>query len=115
MLLPALTLIALALGVLWFVAAPLLRSDAAESERVVSAESEAVELHSRHEMLLASLADLEEDRATGKLSDEDYEQLHESLTVRAIEVMKRIDALPEPGTAPPPGPRALDPSGDSRA
>ena len=48
MLLPALTLIALALGVLWFVAAPLLRSDAAESERVVSAESEAVELHSRH-------------------------------------------------------------------
>ena len=49
-----LVLLALALAVLWFVAAPLLREDAAESERVVSARSEAVELQSRHAMALES-------------------------------------------------------------
>ncbi len=100
-------LIVLALAVLWFVASPLLRSDAAESERVVSAESEAVELQSRHAMLLAALADLEEDRSTGKLTDEDYARLHESLTSRAVEVLKKIDALPETETVPL-GPRALE-------
>ncbi|NIM00927.1 MAG: hypothetical protein GTN89_08505 [Acidobacteria bacterium] len=112
--LSAVTLILLAAAVLWFVAAPLLRSDALERERVVSAESEAVELQSRHAMLLASLADLEEDRGTGKLSDEDYERLKESLTSRAIEVMKKIDALPEPGPAPL-GPRPLDSGGETSA
>jgi hypothetical protein len=115
MLAPAIALIGLALAVLWFVAAPLLRSDAAESERVVSAESEAVDLQSRHAMLLASLADLEEDRATGKLSDEDYERLHESLASRAVEVMKKIDNLPDPSAATPLGPRALDTGGDPSA
>lgn len=112
--LSGIVLIVLAVAVLWFVAAPLLRSDALEHERVVSAESEAVELQSRHAMLLASLADLEEDRGTGKLSDEDYERLKESLTSRAIEVMKKIDALPEPGL-PPLGPRSLDSGGESSA
>ena len=98
-------LILLALAVLAFVAAPLLRSDSAESERVVSAESEAVELQSRHAMLLGAFGDLEEDRATGKLSDEDYEQLHEQLTGEAVDVLKKIDALPEHDTAAPLGPR----------
>ena len=115
MLVPVLVLIALALAVLWFVAAPLLRSDAAESERVVSAESAAVELQSRHAMLLASLGDLEEDRATGKLSDEDYEQMHTELTNRAIETLKKIDALPEPTADPHLGPRALDTGSDPTA
>jgi hypothetical protein len=113
--LPAIAVIALALIVLWFVAAPLLRSDAAESERVVSAESEAVDLQSRHAMLLGSLGDLEEDRATGKLSDEDYEQQHEALAALAVDVMKKMDALPDPKTTPPVGPRSLDSSDDSGA
>ncbi len=109
-------LIALALAVLWFIAAPLLRSDAAESERVVSAESEAVELQSRHAMLLTSLADLEEDRDTGKLDDEDYDELRELLTVQAVDVLKKIDALPDPAVAATPlGPRSLDTSGDESA
>jgi len=113
--LAAVAVIALALIVLWFVAAPLLRSDSAESERVVSAESEAVDLQSRHAMLLGSLGDLEEDHATGKLSDEDYAQEHESLTAQAVDAMKKIDALPDPETNPALGPRSLDPSGDSGA
>lgn len=106
-------LIVLALAVLWFIATPLLRSDAAESERVVSAESEAVELQSRHAMLLTSLADLEEDRDTGKLDDEDYDELRELLTVQAVDVLKKIDALPDPAAAATPlGPRSLDTRGD---
>ena len=115
MLAPALVLIVLAVAVLWFIAAPLLRPDAAESERVVSAESEAVELHSRHAMLLASLSDLDEDHATGKLSDEDHQRIRESLTSQAIAVLKKIDALPEPGAAPALGPRALDTGTDPSA
>jgi hypothetical protein len=112
----SLVLIVLALAVLWFVAAPLLRSDAAESERLVSAESAAVELQSRHTMLLASLADLEEDRATGKLDDADYEELHESLTVQAVDVLKKIDTLPDPRAAAAPlGPRPLDTGSDESA
>ncbi len=114
--LASVVLIVLALAVLWFVAAPLLRSDAAESERLVSAESAAVELHSRHAMLLASLGDLEEDRATGKLDDPDYEELHEALTVQAIDVLKKIDALPDPhAAAVVVGPRSLDTGGDESA
>jgi hypothetical protein len=114
--LATLVLIVLVLAVLWFVAAPLLRSDAAESERLVSAESAAVELHSRHTMLLVSLSDLEEDRATGKLDDEDYEELHELLTVQAVDVLKKIDALPDPrAAAAPVGPRALDTGSDESA
>ena len=115
MLLPTIVLIALALVVLWLVAAPLLREDAAEAERVVSAHSEEIDLQSRHAMLLTSLADLDEDRATGKLDDEDYEQLQADLSSRAIEVMKKMDELAERPVAAPPGPRPVDSSGNGPA
>ena len=77
-----------------YVAAPLLRKDAAEAERVLGAISEAAELESRREMLLTSLRDLEDDRATNKIDDEDYAELYNRLTGEAVEVMKRIDDLP---------------------
>jgi len=112
-LLPIMLLIVLALAVLAFVAAPLLRSDAAERERVASANSEAVELQSRHAMLIAALADLEEDRETGKMDEDDYRQLEASLTAQAIDILKKIDTLPERSAADPPlGPRPLDPRGE---
>jgi hypothetical protein len=111
-LLPAIVLIVLALAVLAFVAAPLLRSDAAERERLVAAHSQAVELQSRHAMLIGSLADLEEDRATGKMDDEDYGRIQASLTAQAVDVLKKIDALPEAKPAPPLGPRPLDSPGE---
>jgi len=107
-------LIVVALAVLAYVAAPLLRSDAAESERVASAHSAAVELRSRHTMLLGSLADLEDDRSTGKLDDADYRQIHESLTAQAIDVLKKIDKLPEkPEQNQQLGPRPVGPAGGS--
>jgi len=112
---PILAFLALAAAVLWYVASPLLREDAAESERIVSANSEAVELQSRHAMLLAALADLEEDRATGKLDDSDYEQLEADLSRSAIDVMRKIDELEARPPAGPPGPRSLGPAGDETA
>ncbi len=101
--------------VLAFVAAPLLRTDAAEAERVSRALSAAAELHSRHVMVLGSLKDLEDDRATGKLDDADYESLKNRLTVQAVELMKALDEAKQRESRPEPtGPRPV-PSAGSKA
>ena len=84
----------------WIIA-PLFRADAAEAERIASSLSEAQDLESRREMALAALRDLEDDRATGKIGDADYESLKVRLSAQAVEVLKRIEAL-EPAA---PGPR----------
>lgn len=84
-----------------FVLAPLFRKDAAEAERVASALSEAEELHSQREMALTALRDLEEDRSTGKIDDRDYAEMKARLEGRAVEILKRLDALGDP-VAPPP-------------
>ena len=77
-----------------YVAAPLLRDNAMESEeRPEAAIGELRALHERQEMLLASLKDLEDDRATDKLDEQDYERIKSELSGQAIEVMQRIDAL----------------------
>jgi cytochrome c-type biogenesis protein CcmI len=107
--------VAVAAAVLWFVAAPLLREDAAESERIVAANSEAVDLQSRHAMLIGALADLEEDRSTGKVDDADYDHLKTDLSGKAIAVLKKMDALANRPPEPPPGPRRLEPTGDKTA
>ena len=85
-------LIAVAAAV--FVVLPLLRRDALESEeRPEASIGKLRESHERQQMLLASLKDLEDDRATDKLDEQDYEQLKSELSGQAIEVMQRIDAL----------------------
>ena len=97
-----------AAAVLVFVAAPLLRVDAAQAEEQSRRIGEASELQSRHDMLLAALKDLEEDRATGKLDDADYESLKTRLTAEAVEVLKQLDAAQQRLDEPEPvGPRPL--------
>jgi cytochrome c-type biogenesis protein CcmI len=76
-----------------FVLAPLFRRDAGVLERRASALSEEEDLASQQEMAMASLKDLEDDRATGKIGDSDYEDVKARLTRRAVEVMKRQDEL----------------------
>jgi hypothetical protein len=76
-----------------FTLAPLFRADAAMSEYREAATSELVGLRSQHEMVLSSLKDLEDDRATGKIGDADHAELEASLTAQAVDVMQRIDAL----------------------
>ena len=71
------------------------------------------ELASRKEMLLGALKDLEDDRATAKIDDADYAELHARLTGQAVEVIKRLDALDERQGPAAAGPRAPRKSGGS--
>jgi len=88
----------LAVAVMAFVLAPLFRREAKEEERRASAASEMQELRSRREMALSALKDLEDDKATGKIGDEDYQDLKAKLTLEAVELMKRLDGLKDAGT-----------------
>jgi hypothetical protein len=75
-----------------WVVAPLLHRDAARSEDLERVNlSDLRELHARQQMLLASLRDLEDDRATEKLDDADYETLKARLSNETIDVMKQLD------------------------
>ena len=49
------------------------------------------ELETEKAILLAEIHELELDRDTGKLSDEDFRELEARLKARAVEVMRRID------------------------
>jgi hypothetical protein len=82
----------LALGVAVWVLVPLLRSGAGRVESTRQSVSELRELHAQQQMLLASLKDLEDDRATNKLGDDDYAALKERLSAETIDVMRRLDA-----------------------
>lgn len=84
-----------------FVLAPLFRKGAAEAERSSEDLSEKQDLHSLREMAMGALKDLEDDRATGKIGDTDYEDLKARLSSRAVDILRRLDALP-PGTEPSP-------------
>lgn len=78
-----------------YVLAPLFRADAAEAERISSAVSEERDLESRREMLVAALKDLEDDRATSKVDQQDYTRAKTELSNETIEIMKQLDALKE--------------------
>lgn len=96
----------LAAGVAAFVLAPLFRADAAEAERIARAVSDEQELQSQREMALQALRDLEDDRATGKIGDQDYADLKARLSARAVDILRRLDAQGEGG----PRPGASDPA-----
>jgi hypothetical protein len=89
----ALLIAALAFVVAAFVLAPLFRPDALQAERVSSAQSVEQDLGARHAMALSALRDLEEDRATGKIGDADYEEMKAKLSAVAVEMMKGLDAI----------------------
>ena len=86
-------LLVLAAACLLYIAAPLFRSDSDTIEKASAHLSEAREWQSRHEMALASLKDLEDDRATEKIGEQDYVELKGRLSARAVETMKHLDQL----------------------
>lgn len=100
MTLGALVSIGIAAGTVAFVLAPLFRKDSPSERREESATLEIQELRSHHEMALAALKDLEDDRATGKIGDADYNELRAKLTSQAVETMKRLDSLEEGRSKP---------------
>ena len=92
-----------------FVLAPLFQKGAAEAERSSTGLSERQDLHSLREMAMAALRDLEDDRATGKIGDGDYQDLKARLSGRAVDIMRRLDALPGSSEQSPPAARPARP------
>ena len=91
-----------------FVVAPMFRADARQREQVSQVLSEARELQSQHDMLMASLKDLEDDRAQEKIGQEDYDEFKLKTTTRIVVLMKRLDELKQEH-ARPAGPKAVTP------
>jgi hypothetical protein len=89
----AIVVLLLAAAVVAFVVAPLLRPGAAEATRRNAALDEERELESRNQMVLSGLRDLEDDRATAKIGDEDYARIKARLSGQAVEIMRRLDQL----------------------
>lgn len=88
----------------WWILAPIFRPDAARAEAASNVLSNLSDLQSEREMALSALRDLEDDRATGKVSEADYEALQARYTQRGVEVLKKLDQAEAAARA---GPRPL--------
>jgi len=75
-----------------FVAAPLRRKREADPDPDQSARAD---LEARKEALYRQIRDAELDREQGKLSKGDWERLDRELRREAIDVLKRLDDLPD--------------------
>jgi hypothetical protein len=91
------TFLTLLLGAaaLAYIVMPMLLDDGSTTQDASTALSNEQEALSRQQMLLAALKDLEDDRSTDKIGDEDYARLKSRLSGQAIETMQRLDALQE--------------------
>jgi hypothetical protein len=79
-----------------FVGWPVFRRDQALDEQEDGAEAELSELEARKAAKYREIRDAEADRASGKLSDEDFRRIDRGLRREAIEILKRIDRLRKP-------------------
>lgn len=86
----------LAGGILWLVLQPLFRPETVAPDVFEPLDP----LETRKGVAVAALREIEFDRATGKLSDTDYADLHARYSADAIEAMRADDkAAPEPAGA----------------
>ena len=86
---PLLVVVALAL-VVWVVGAPLRRGpQAAESAERIEREG----LEAARDAKYRELRELELDRATGKVGDEDYHAQGSELRGEAVAILRRLDEL----------------------
>jgi hypothetical protein len=79
-----------------FVGWPVFRREPERGEEGNRAETELAELEARKDAKYREIRDAEADRASGKLSEEDFRRLDRELRREAIEILKRIDRLREP-------------------
>jgi hypothetical protein len=56
-------------------------------------EAERAELEARKQVKYREIRDAEADRASGKISEEDFERLDRELRADAIAILKRLDKL----------------------
>jgi hypothetical protein len=84
--------LAIVLLVAWFVTAPIRNREPAESDDD-PAVAEVADLEARKAAKYRQIRDAEADRASGKLTEEDYQRLDRELRAEAIDILKRIDRL----------------------
>jgi hypothetical protein len=90
-----LLVVAIVLLVAWFVSAPLReRARRGGADPVVA---ELADLEARKQAKYREIRDAEADRASGKLSDQDFSRLDRELRGEAIAILKRMDSLREKG------------------
>ena len=94
---PLLVIVALGL-VVWLVGAPLRRGPRA-TEHADEVEREGLE--AARDAKYREIRELELDRATGKLADEDFRAQDRELRGEAVAILRRLDEL---GDVPPPPP-----------
>jgi hypothetical protein len=88
---PLLTIIALALGVVAYVARPLWQRDA-EPEAPVGSEGETIgELLARRDVAYRALKEIEFDFQSGKLLEEDYQALLARYRAEAVAILQQLD------------------------
>ena len=109
--------IALAAAAVYFVLRPIL-SPLPQDERpeVRDAGEDAEDDFSRRAVALRALKEIEFDRATGKLTDVDYDALKRKFTGEALVALREEDATPLPVAARPssPGPAVACPTDGPR-
>lgn len=102
-----LLVIALLLAVVWFVGTPLRRG--VQERTQVAFEGRRADLEAARDAKYAEIRDLEMDRRTGKLSDEDWRALDRQLRAEAVDILHALDELgPALGAALPEEPAADD-------
>ena len=74
---------------------PLVRAEAADDRGPVSGRTRAV-LEREKMLALRSIKELEFDRAMGKVSPADFDDLSGKLRARALSIMRQLDANPQP-------------------
>ena len=95
-----------ALGVVLFVLQPLVTGRKAPLRRE---DDEPTEAEARKRVALLALRDVEYDYATGKLDDEDYEDLRGELAAEALQALQAEARMPVDGHSPPEEDEAREP------
>jgi hypothetical protein len=91
--------VAIVVLVAWFVTAPLRNRPAAPHDEGQERQAELAELEARKEAKSRQIRDAEADRASGKLTEEDFKRLDRELRGEAVDILKRIDRLRGPDRA----------------
>ncbi len=100
-----LTLTILVVAALW-VAAPLLRGRSGEERLTGLSQKQHDRLSMHYERILTNIRDLDEDFATGKIQQEDYEPEREKWVQRGIQILMALDEHDLEGGKATPAPAA---------
>lgn len=84
-------LVLVILGLLAAVAYPLIKGSSTEEDEEVPRDPYLQELIFKKEAAYSALKELEFDYGTGKLSEEDYQELRDQYKAKAVSILKEID------------------------